>query len=190
MAAAVCLFACDEVRVEIRAGNAHDLSVCLKMDTTFETEYVWQMEARQTSGDIALGFHLSRLPRPVKAQSGTTPERVAFDAQNGGTLFVADDAGEILGFADVTVSEWNQAAQINQIAVALAHRRKGIGTRLMRAIITWARQKHLRAVLLDAPTKAHPAIRLAQKQGLVFCGYHDQFYPNRDITLFFALNLR
>ena len=106
------------------------------------------------------------------------------------TLFVADQAGEILGFADVTISEWNQAAQINQIAVALAHRRKGIGTRLMRAIITWARQKHLRAVLLDAPTKAHPAIRLAQKQGFAFCGYHDQFYPNRDITLFFALNLR
>jgi hypothetical protein len=45
-------------------------------------------------------------------------------------------------------------------------------------------------ILLDTPTKAHPAICLYQKHGFVFCGFNDQLYPNRDIAMFFALSLR
>jgi ribosomal protein S18 acetylase RimI-like enzyme len=176
--------------MEIRIGALTDLNACLALDATFETEYVWQMKERASNGDIAVGFHLTRLPRPMKVTGVISPDDVSRNFLNGGALFVADEGGKICGFVDVTESEWNQAAAINNLAVAPAYRRHGIGTRLLRAALDWARQKKLRAVLLDTPTKAHPAICLYQKLGFTFCGFNDQFYPNRDIALFFALSLR
>lgn len=176
--------------MEIRPGALTDLKACLALDATFETEYVWQMDEHVHTGDIRIGFHLTRLPRPMKVNGVISPDDVSRNFLTGGALFVADAGGTVNGFVDVTESAWNQVATINNLAVAPAYRRRGIGTRLLRAAVEWARQKNLRAVLLDTPTKAHPAISLYQKLGFVFCGFNDQWYPNRDIALFFALNLR
>jgi ribosomal protein S18 acetylase RimI-like enzyme len=179
-----------EGQVEIREGALVDLNACLALDATFETEYVWQMDERANNGVIAVGFRLTRLPRPMKVTGVIAPDDVSHHFLNGGALFVAEEGGKICGFVDVTESEWNQAATLNNLAVAPPYRRRGVGTRLVRAALDWARQKKLRAVLLDTPTKAHPAICLYQKMGFTFCGFNDQLYPNRDIALFFALSLR
>ena len=176
--------------MEIRPGTLADLNQCLTLDATFETEYVWQMEERSGNRDIAVGFHLARLPRPMKVTGVILPDDVSQNYMNGSALFVADDGGTICGFVEVSASEWNQAAVINNLAVASASRRRGIGSRLLRTALEWARQNKARVVLLDTPTKAHPAICLYQKHGFTFCGFNDQLYPNRDIALFFALNLR
>lgn len=179
-----------EARVEIRSGTLVDLNACLALDATFETDYVWQMDERASNGNILVGFRLTRLPRPMKVSGILATDDLAQHFLNGGALFVADDNGRVCGFVDVTENAWNQTAQINNLAVAPLYRRRGIGTRLVRAALEWARQKNLRAALLDTPTKAHPAICLYQKLGFTFCGFNDQWYPNRDIALFFALSLR
>lgn len=176
--------------MEIRNGTLADLNMCLALDATFETEYVWQMDERASTGNIVVGFRLTRLPRPMKVNGIIAADEIAQHFWGGGALFVADAGGQVCGFVDVTESAWNQTAQINNLAVAPAYRRRGIGTQLLRAALEWARQKNLRAALLDTPTKAHPAICLYQKLGFTFCGFNDQLYPNRDIALFFALSLR
>ena len=175
--------------MEIRPANLRDLNACLAIDDSFETEYVWQMEERNGASDIAIGFHLARLPRPMKVSGIISRDDLIYNFQHGGTLFVADD-GAVRGFIDVTESEWNQVAYINNFAVAPAYRRKGLGARLMRAALDWARQKKLRAAILDTSTKDYPAICFYQKQGFSFCGFNDQLYPNRDIAMLFALSLR
>jgi len=176
--------------MDIRLGTLTDLNACLTMDTAFETEYVWQMEERSGNGDIAIGFRLTRLPRPMKVTGVISPDAVSQNFMNGGALFVADEGGAVCAFVDGMMSEWNQAAVINHLAVAPAYRRRGIGSRLLRVALEWARQQKLRVALLDTPTKAHPAICLYQKHGFTFCGFNDQLYPNRDIAMFFALSLR
>ncbi len=176
--------------MEIRPGALADLNTCMTLDTSFETEYVWQMEERAGNGDIAVGLHLTRLPRLMKVTGVISPDDMSRNFMNGGTLLVAEEDGKICGYADLTVSEWNQAAMINNLAVAFAFRRQGIGSRLLRAALAWGRQNKLRVALLDTSTKAHPAICLYQKHGFSFCGFNDQLYPNRDIALFFALSLR
>ncbi len=175
--------------MEIRPANLGDLNACLAVDDSFETEYVWQMEERNSAGDIAIGFHLARLPRPMKVSGIISRDDLIYNFQHGGALFVADD-GAVRGFIDVTESEWNQVAYINNFAIAPAYRRKGLGARLMRAALDWGRQKKLRAAMLDTSTKDYPAICFYQKQGFSFCGFNDQHYPNRDIALLFALSLR
>jgi ribosomal protein S18 acetylase RimI-like enzyme len=176
--------------MEIRPGSLADLNQCLMLDGSFETEYVWQMDEHAANAAITVGFHLTRLPRPMKVTGVILPDDVSQNFMNGSSLFVADDGGRICGFVEVSVSEWNQAALINNLAVVTTDRRRGVGARLLRTALDWGRQKKLRAALLDTPTKAHPAICLYQKHGFTFCGFNDQLYPNRDIAMFFALSLR
>jgi ribosomal protein S18 acetylase RimI-like enzyme len=175
--------------MEIRLAEFRDLNACFAIDDTFETEYVWQMEENSRQGSIGVSFQLTHLPRPMRVSKIISTDELAVNFQNGGTLFVAED-GDVRGYLDVTAHEWNQVAYINNLAVSPAYRRIGIGSRLMRAAIDWAREQRLRVALLDTSTKDHPAIALYQKHGFSFCGFNDQLYPNRDIALYFSLNLR
>jgi ribosomal protein S18 acetylase RimI-like enzyme len=175
--------------MEIRLANLGDLNACLAIDDSFETEYVWQMEERNAPGDIAIGFHLARLPRPMRVSGVISRDDLLYNFQHGGALFVADD-GAVRGFIDVTESTWNQVAYINNLAIAPSYRRKGTGTQLMRAALDWGREKKLRAVMLDTSTKDYPAICFYQKQGFTLCGFNDMLYPNHDIALLFAMSLR
>jgi GNAT superfamily N-acetyltransferase len=176
--------------MEIRPGSQVDLNGCLALDASFETDYVWQMEERTVNGDIVVRLHLARLPRPMRVTGVISPDGISHSVANGGSLFVAEERGQICGYLDVTVSEWNQAAMVNSLAVAPAFRRKGLGSSLLRTALEWAQRKRLHMALLDTSTKAYPAICFYQKHGFSFCGFNDQLYPNRDIAMFFALALR
>jgi ribosomal protein S18 acetylase RimI-like enzyme len=177
--------------MEIRLANLTDLNACLGIDDSFDTDYVYQVEERNTSSDISVSFHLVRLPRPMKVPHIISRDELALDFQRNGSgaIFVAED-GAVRGFIDIEESSWNQVAYINNFAVAPAYRRKGIGVQLMRAALEWARQKKLRGAMLDTTTKDYPAICFYQKQGFVFCGFNDQLYPNRDIAMLYGLSFR
>ena len=175
--------------MDIRLANLGDLNACAAMDDSFETDYVWQMDEHANASDIAVAFHLARLPRPMRVSGIISRDDVLYNFQHGGALFVADD-GEVRGFIDVTESAWNQAAHINNFLIAPGYRRKGMGAQLMRAALDWGRQRKLRTAMLDTSTKDYPAICFYQKQGFSFCGFNDRLYPNHDIALLFALSLR
>ncbi len=175
--------------MQIRLARPDDLAEVLAVDDSFETEYVWQMEEQHRPGLVNVSFRQSRLPRPMRVTDLCKPDDIVRDLQNGGTLFVAQQNG-IHGFLDIAAIEWNQSAYINNFAIAPAHRRRGVGTALMRAGLDWARSQKLRMAMLDTSTKDYPAICFYQKHGFQLCGYNDQLYPNRDIALYFALNLR
>lgn len=175
--------------MEIRLADLADLNACVALDDSFETEYVWQMEERHESGGINVTFRQTRLPRPMKVSGNISRDAFLANFQNGGIFFVADEGG-VRGFVDFMPSPWNQVVQVNNLLVAPTHRRRGIGVKLMRAAIDWARQQQFRVMLLDTSTKNFPAICFYQKLGFAFCGFNDRLFPNRDIALMFALNLR
>lgn len=176
--------------MEIRLADLRDLKACVDIDDAYETEYVWQMEEQNRPGNVALNFRVTRLPRPMRVTRTIEPDAVIRNFQSGGMLLVAEEFGNICGLVDVTSQGWNQSAWINNLAVAPAYRRKGVGTRLLRTALDWGREQNLRVALLDTSTKDYPAICLYQKQGFAFCGFNDQLYPNRDIALFFSVSLR
>lgn len=173
----------------IRAGTTADLKECIALDDSFETEYVWQMDEKSQPSAIDIAFRLRHLPRPLRVTGLISGEDLTKDLRSGGMLFIAREQG-VRGFLDLTVSKWNQAALINNLAVAPESRRRGVGTLLMRTALDWARKQKLRVALLDTSTKAYPAICFYQKQGFVFCGFNDQLYPKRDIALYFSQSLR
>ncbi len=175
--------------MQIRLADLNDLNTCVRLEDTFETDYVWQMEEQNRNGAVNVNFRVTRLPRPMRVTGVISKDDVVRNYQNGGVLFVADVAG-VCGFLDVIASEWNQVAYINNLLIAPEFRRKGIGTQLMSAALDWGRLQKLRTAMLDTSTKNHPAICFYQKLGFTFCGFNDQLYPNRDIALYYSLALR
>lgn len=176
-------------QMDIRPAALVEMNRCLALDDSFETEYVWQMEQKSDAKQISVWFKLTRLPRPMRVSMGISRDQVSENFVANKNLLVADD-GKIRGYVDFSESEWNETVTINNLLVAQDYRRKGLGTKLAQEALNWGRRRKSRIAIASTTTKNYPAICLLQKLGFSFCGFNDQFYPNRDIALTFALNLR
>ncbi len=176
--------------MDIRPAQARDLEACLALDPSYDTDYVWQMETNRTPGVISVGFRVTRLPRVMRVAA--TPERdmLADHFERGECLLIAEENGVIRGYLDMIADPWKRIGWIYQITVAPERRRKGIGRQLLSQAMNWAREQSLRSVMIEMPTKNHPAASLVQKHGFVFCGFNDRYYASRDIAIFFAAAVR
>jgi GNAT superfamily N-acetyltransferase len=84
---------------------------------------------------------------PAELRRDTTPVSEFEQAARAGRLWVALDAsGAPVGFAVVT--RVDGAAHLLEMDVLPAHGRRGLGTGLVRAVVTWARRRGLPSVTL------------------------------------------
>ncbi len=63
--------------IEIRPAQITDLNTLLRMDHSYQTAYVWQMDRFSEKGQISIYFREVRLPRPVRIEYPNPPEKVA-----------------------------------------------------------------------------------------------------------------
>jgi ribosomal protein S18 acetylase RimI-like enzyme len=175
--------------MNIRPAQPRDLELCLSLDPSYETNYVWQMESNRAPGAIGVGFRVTRLPRTMRVPGATARDVLLEHYEQGECFLVAEENNEIRGFLDATANVWKRIAWINYLTVAPERRRAGIGKALVRAMLDWAHTQSLDTVMVETQTKNYPASSLFQKQGFTFCGFNDHFYSNRDIAIFFALTL-
>ncbi len=177
----------------IRPAELTDLNACFEMDHSFETDHVWQMDQREEDGVVSVVFRTVRLPRLMKVDYPRDLDYLLENWQREECFLVADadpdGEGDIQGYLDMTVQSWHNTGWINNLAVARSQRRQRIGQALLQAGIQWSRERGLGRLMVEAQTKNYPAISFYQKQGFVFCGFNDRYYPNQDIALFFALSV-
>ncbi len=167
-----------------------DLPALTALDHSYSTDYVWQMDTHEEAGVIAVTFRNVRLPRPMRANVPHGPQHL-MDAWNKRVCFlVAEEAGHILGYVNLTLSHVPGAGWIADFGVERRFRRTGVGSVLLAAALPWARDNGLQRVSLETQSKNYPAICFAQKHGFVYCGYNDRYYPNKDVALFFGLQLK
>ena len=172
--------------IEIRPALLEDLNAIVQIKQTYQTSAVWQMERRVSDDDFSVGFREVRLPRSIKVEVPNTPEftTVSFTQPSG--LLVAAMPEGIVGYILIKELTLPRSAWVDGLAVRDEFRRKGIGSALLMAGQDWARSRHLLRVVLEMQSKNIPAIHLALGLGFEFCGYHDQYFANRDIALFFG----
>jgi RimJ/RimL family protein N-acetyltransferase len=94
--------------------------------------------------------------------------------EDDGIFFVAECAGRIVGVASIRREARptaHHAASLG-VSVDIDHRRKGIGTALMRSLIDWAKENQLRRVELKVFVRNPGAIALYEKLGFVKEGLH------------------
>lgn len=171
----------------IRPGGLRDINECVAIDTSYATEYVWQVRTEEKPyEEILITLQTIKLPRALRARPPRDSGYLVEDWEGGGCFLVAEDEGELRGYLSMTVQGWPAVGWIKDLAVTERYRRQGIGSGLVRAALRWARERGLSSVLLETQTKNYPAICFCRKHGFVFSGLNDHYYPNQDIAVFFA----
>lgn len=174
----------------VRPATLADLNACLSLDHASETDHVWQMKVHEGESQVDVAFQKVRLPRHMPVAYPRSLEQLVEDWQRDEGFLTAEVDGEVAGYLDLLVYPWQQVGWVANMAVDRVHRRKGIGTALMRHARQWAREQGLRSLQAEATTKNYPALSFYRKVGFQFCGFNDRYYQNQDIALFFVLNLR
>jgi ribosomal-protein-alanine N-acetyltransferase len=104
-------------------------------------------------------------------------------------FFVTEENGEILGFSRVHSYRWNNSAYAISHLVYLHSRRKGIGTALLTAMESYAKENRARVLMFDTEIENFPALNLYFKNGFKICGYNDKLYENGKTALYLSKEL-
>jgi ribosomal protein S18 acetylase RimI-like enzyme len=117
------------------------------------------------------------------------------DASEQGRSLGAYEDDHLIAVALAEAATWSNRLWLHEFHVAEAYRGKGIGTRLMNALIALGQQAGFRALFCETQTTNVPAIRFYRKMGFTLEGidlslYTNHDYPDSEIALFFARNLQ
>jgi ribosomal protein S18 acetylase RimI-like enzyme len=174
----------------IRPAQRDDLEACLLVDPSYITDRVWQLVEQAHGEETSLTFRQSRLPRLLRVEYPRPLSEMAEGPNTGRCFLVAEQEKQLIGFIDLALADWQKTVWLRHLVVAEPFRRRGAGSKLLRAALSWAEQNAASTVMAECQTKNFPAISLYRKNGFVFCGYNDHYYANKDIALFFAARLR
>ena len=176
--------------VQIRPAERSDLPYLVKIEHSYQSLYVWQMDRLVEDGQIVVNFRQTRLPRPLRvAYNGSHPLLNEENWSRYQAILVATIEGIPVGYLGISDQFAPKTVWVTDCVVREELRRKGIGTALILAGQEWGAEHGFRKAILEMQSKNHPAIQLAKKLGYEFCGYNDHF-SNQDIAVFFSRSLR
>jgi len=175
--------------LEIRPLTPQDIPHLERIDHSYHTDFVWQMEVNLEEKDITIRFKEVKLPRSMRVEYPKSSDNFTDRLEDCEWTFVAHRDGEPVGYATVAFGNSKALGIISDIVVLRRVRRQGVGSALVLSIQTGLTQQGFNHIQLEMQSKNHPAISLANKLGYEFCGYSDRFYPNQDIALFFGRRL-
>jgi len=106
-------------------------------------------------------------------------------------MFVLELNKRIVGFTGVFYRKWNNAAQIINIFIRPDYRNKGYGTKLLKFMTQYLKNKKYRTLMAEAPS-LNPVLMLYLKNGFRVCGFNDRYYSNRakDIAIFLSYDFK
>lgn len=178
----------------VRAAIDTDWPAITAFDSSYSTDYVWQMDwhddVAQPGGELRVTFRPTRLPRSMRVTFPRGLQALEQAWAQRHCFLVAEQAGQLQGYIHLTQSGMPGTAWVGDFAVERRWRRNGLGTVLLNAASDWARHHGFGRLVLEMQAKNHPAIVFAQARGFLFCGYNDRYYPNQDVAVFFGRGLK
>jgi len=176
--------------MKIRPARPRDLEACGALEHAYTTDRVWQMEAREENGVLAVTFRVANLPREMRVDYPRRGEELLAGWRQRDGFMVAEEDGRVCGYVALTEEVEHSVARGGDLGGGQRGRRRGMGTALLQAAAQWGGEQGLGRLVIEVQTKNYPAIRLCRSRGLTFCGYNDHYWPSRDIALFFGESLR
>lgn len=175
---------------QIRPAVATDLPRMMGMNHSVTSDYVWQLDLRRETGQVSATLREVRLPRPVPVAYPRNPFALADEWQYKDTVLVAAAGASVIGYVCIVEQSAATVAWVTDLVVVPDQRRHGIGSLLLKSAQDWALERGSHMLIFETQAKNQPAIRMAQKAGLEFCGYNDHYYANQDVALFFGRALK
>jgi ribosomal protein S18 acetylase RimI-like enzyme len=169
---------------EIRTTISNDIHRLMQLDHSVDTDYVWQMEYAREGGYTALGFREVRLPRQIHLLP-PRPASMLADTWTRSEMLTLLIEGAPAGYLRMSRAKSEDTLWVTDIVVGREHRRQNLASAMLNMAEMHGIQHGLMRLWLETNSKNVPSIRFAQKNGMEFCGYSDQYYRNRDIALFF-----
>src|SRR5512135_2258849 len=122
-------------QVIIRPALATDLPRCLKLDPSFVTDQVWQMDSRVLEGHISISFRATRLPREMRVTYPRDPRLLTAGWQSCDGMLIADQPDGLAGYAAMTKQVPQSTVWLNDLVIAKDIRRTGVGGKLLKAVV-------------------------------------------------------
>ncbi|MFQ5921255.1 MAG: GNAT family N-acetyltransferase [Anaerolineales bacterium] len=176
--------------MEVRRAVSTDIPALMVMDHSYQTDHVWQMALSPSQSETSIAFREVRLPRLMRVEYPRDPSRLADEWTNSSEIFVAATDQTYLGYLIIESGTAPETGWVTDLVTDAPHRREGVATKLLATARRWCREQGLSRLTLEMQSKNYPSLSLARKLGFVLSGYHDKYYPDLDIALFFTLNLR
>ncbi len=176
----------------IRPASVGDIERCERLDASYDTSQVWQMEiptgrVAPPPGQMGASFRRTKIPRRMLVPYPRSVDGLLRDCQSNGCFVVADELGVIQGFLDMTVDYWQWQGWIEHLVVDRPYRRRGLASLMLDAVEHWAQGSGLRGIIAVAQTKNDPAISFFSARGYTFCGFIDAYFTNGDVGLLYRL---
>jgi len=178
-------------RLQLRDGVKADVTTCLSLDHSYETDYVWQLQIHGDNASRTIALQQDRLPRELELQYPKSQRRLEAALAPEHAFIVAADTSQslIFGYLVLASDHMMQAGYIRDLVVDRPYRRAGIATKLLRVARQWATAHELNIMYAETQNVNYPAIKLYQRGGFSFCGFNDRYFQNQDIAIFFSLPL-
>lgn len=128
---------------------------------------------------LVLALETTQQPRPWSE----SVFRGELDAHNR-VYLVAEDEGDIIGFGGVMVI--GEEAHVTNLLVSVAHRREGLGRKLMLALMESAVASGARHLTLEVRKENVAARALYARLGLAPVGVRPRYYGDEDALILWA----
>ncbi len=172
--------------MRVRRAERNDITACIRLDASYQTQTVWAMETRWEGNRKLSGFQARRLPRVLTLRPPLDPDDLHDDWRNGDLFLVAEEEDVIFGYLDMVTPRRLGSGLIQSVVVRPDLRRRGVGSALLRTGLNWAKHNRLQGLCMDVQSRNYPAIQFLQKNGFAYSGYNDRYYPTQDVALFFV----
>ena len=163
----------------LRDGTADDLPALAGLDSSISNEWVLHLDRRGGPIEQTIELRWRRLePAGSRRDFQMDVVELTRELQRSERLVIAEAGGGIAGYL-LLGTNWNGTAELADVIVDLAYRRRGLGRRFVEEAETYARARGLRALQWEAQTDNRDAIEFAVSQGFRIAGFHYAFYGNR-----------
>lgn len=181
----------EQPKLTIRDGIKSDIAKCIELDSSYHTEYVWQMNVREDIDETHITLRKQRLPRSLDASHVADEKRLKTTIEEKFCFIVLAEStpDSLLGYISLRVDPIYQVAYLQDVVIDQPYRRQHLGSRLLNVARLWATEKKLNRIIFEIPTTNYPCTEFAKSHGYTYSGFNDQFLPNQEIVLFFSLSL-
>ena len=149
-----------------------------KLTFRYKTEYYYEIQVSETQDGFHFTLRRRAFPAPVeKSFTDTLLEPWLEEPQ----VFAAVEAGQELGYLELSHEGWNNRMRVSNLWVADERRRGGIGTALMEKAVDVAARAGARSLVLETQSCNDPAIRFYRKMGFSLIGFDLTAYSQADV---------
>jgi len=176
--------------IELRPVDQNDIESLTVFEHGYYSEFVWQVSMETDPANLQAGLRRTHLPRRVFVPYPRAKEIIFGDLTGVEAFLVALMEDRPVGYIKVLAEPGGKVLRVTDVVVSAPMRRQGIASGLLLAVMNMASSREYLYVVMEMQSRNDPAVSLAEKMGLTFCGFRDNYFPNQDMALFFSRFVR